>query len=428
MAAVPIPLPPPRPGSPFLLFRKPDFLRLWLGSVASSAGTAVGSLILIWLVYVVTRSPLTISLLGIVQFLPTVAFGLLAGALIDRWDRRRLMIACDAARCGCFGVLALYVLVFGVNTAVLIGIVFVVATFSTIFRPATNAAIPRILGVAEMTDGNGLLQGGSTAAQFVGSPLGGLLLVTTSAAVGLALNALTFAVSGILIFLMVIPAPPKTSAVSVPSKGSLLGDIRAGLGFLKSQRALLVITLTAMVGNFFLTIWGGFQVFYVADHLHAGATAFAVLVASTTAGFLLGSVLPGRLHTDRSPGLWLLPTWGIAGIFIVGLAAVSSLATAVVLEVAASTCLSIGNTTWLSGVQRTVPDEFLGRYFATDEAGSFAMIPAAMAVGGVLVLVLGIEWTYVLAGVGAVVSSVPMFLSTDVKRWGDRRGSLRSAA
>lgn len=424
MTAAPgVPQPPP-PSSPLHLFRKPDFLRLWLGSVSSAAGTAVGSLILIWLVYVLTRSPLTISLLGIVQFLPTVAFGLLAGALIDRWDRRRLMIACDAARAVCFGVLALYVLLFGVNTAVLIGIVFVVATFSTIFRPATNAAIPRILGASEMTDGNGLLQGGSTAAQFVGTPLGGLLLVTTGAAVGLALNALTFAVSGLLIFLMVIPAPPRASAPPSATARSLLADIRAGLGFLRSQRALLVITLTAMVGNFFLTIWGGFLVFYVAEHLHAGATAFAVLVAAGTAGFLLGSVLPGRLHTDRSPGLWLLPTWGIAGVFIAGLAGVSTLEAAVPLEIAASTCLSIGNTTWLSGVQRTVPDEFLGRYFATDEAGSFAMIPAAMAVGGVLVLVLGIEWTFVLAGVGAVVSGVPMFLSRDVRRWGTRRDAL----
>ena len=426
MASVPDPLPPSPPASPFILFRKPNFLRLWLGSVTSAAGTAVGSLILIWLVYVVTRSPLTISLLGIVQFLPTVAFGLLAGALIDRWDRRRLMIACDAARCVCFGVLALYVLVVGVNTAVLIGIVFVVATFSTIFRPAANAAIPRILGAAEMTDGNGLLQGGSTAAQFVGSPVGGLLLVTAGATVGLALNALTFAVSGVLIFMMVIPSPPRAPALPAPSKGSLLGEIRAGLGFLRSQRALLVITLTAMVGNFFLTIWGGFLVFYVAGHLHAGATDFAILVASGTGGFALGSVLPGRLHTDRSPGLWLLPTWGTAGIFVVGLAAVSSLGAAIALEVAASTCLSIVNTTWLTGVQRTVPDEFLGRYFATDEAGSFAMVPAAMAVGGVLVLLWGIEWTFVFAGVGAVVSGIPMFLSTDVKGWGQRRHSVPS--
>jgi predicted MFS family arabinose efflux permease len=330
------------------------------------------------------------------------------------------MITCDLARSLCFGGLALYVLFYGVSTAVLIGVVFVVATFSTLFRPATNAAIPRILPTADLTDGNGLLQGGTTIAQFVGSPVGSLLVVTVGATVGFALNALTFAVSGTMIFLMLIPAGTSAPAVPGSPRGSLLGEVGEGLRYLRSQQALLIITLTAMAANFFLTIWGGFTVLYAAEHLHQGATGFAILVAANTAGFAIGAVLPGRLHADRSPGLWLLPTWGLVGFVVLGMAWTTSLALATALTIAGGALLSMGNTTWLSGVQRTVPDVLLGRYFATDEAGSFAMIPAGLAVGGVLIVAFGISWAYVIAGAGALIANIPLLLSSKVRDWGRR--------
>jgi len=180
----------------------------------------------------------------------------------------------------------------------------------------------------------------------------------------------------------------------------------------------LLITLTAMGANFFLSIWGGFTVIYVADQLHQGAAGFGIMVAANTAGFAIGALLPGRLHTDRAPGLWLIATWGLVGFFIVGLAFTASLPLAVVLTLVGGALLSIGNTTWLTGVQRVVPDEYLGRYFATDEAGSFAMIPAGVAVGGVLVLLIGISRSFVFAGVGAALINLVLLLSPSVRRWG----------
>ncbi len=407
-------------GSPARVLRNPNFRRLWVGSVTSAAGTAVGSIVLTWLVYSSTHSAIAISFLGIVQFLPTLFFGLLAGALIDRLDRRRLMLTCDIGRAICFGTLAAVVLLFGVSLEAILAGVFAVATFSTVFRPATNAAIPRILPTSDLADGNGLLQGGSTIAQFAGSPVGGILILTIGSAVGLALNALTFAVSATMIFLMVIPAAATPSSTVEEHRGSLFGEIREGLRFVLTQRALLIITLTAMAANFFLTMWGAFLVIYAGTHLHLGAAGYAVLVAANTAGFGLGAILPGRTSADRAPGLWLLPTWGIVGFFVIGLAWVSSLWIAVPLSLVAGALLSFGNTTWLSGVQRTVPDRFLGRYFATDEAGSFAMIPAGIAVGGLLVLEWGIVGTYVVAGIGALIVNVPLFLSPAVRAWGRR--------
>ncbi len=409
---------PTAPAGPLRVLRDRNFARLWVGSLTSAAGTAIGSIIIVWLVYAATHSAIAISILGIVQFLPTLGFGLLAGALIDRLDRRRLMIACDVARAITFGGLAIFVLLYGVSLVTLIAAVFVVATFSTVFRPATNASIPRILRSEDLADGNGLLQGGSTIAQFAGSPVGGLVLVTVGAAVGLAINAATFAVSATMIFLMVIGLGSTEPTHPEARRSSLLREVGDGLRYLRSQPVLLLITLTAMGANFFLTMWGGFTVIYAGNALHQGATGYAFLVAASTAGFAIGAILPARIHLERKPGIWVPISWTATGAFVVGLAWVDSLPWAVALSLAGGLGLSVGNTLWLVGVQRTVPDEYLGRFFATDEAGSFAMIPAGLAVGGVLVVLYGIDWTFVVAGVGSAMMNLPLLLSHGIRTWG----------
>jgi hypothetical protein len=75
----------------------------------------------------------------------------------------------------------------------------------------------------------------------------------------------------------------------------------------------------------------------------------------------------------------------------------------------------------LVGVQRSVPDEYLGRFFATDEAGSFAMIPAGLAIGGVLIVLYGISWTYLIAGVGAGAMNIPLVLVPGIRTWGQTK-------
>ena len=378
----------------------------------------MGGVIIVWLLFSSTHSPFTITLLGIANFIPTLTIGILAGALIDRYDRRRLMILADLVRAAAMAVLATYVLFFGFNAVVILAVVLVVAAFSSIFRPATNAILPNLLAKKEVTDGNGLLQAGSTAAQFVGSPVGGLLIVTVGVLSGLIYNAVTFAISAAMLGLMVIPSIVKGPPTSAGRTTSLLREVRDGFRFLRSQRALLNITLAAMAANFFLAMWGLYEVVYVVNALHLGATAYGILLGANTAGFGIGSLLPGRLHTDRRPGIWFSLGWAAAGVGILVLGLVLWFPLSVALFLMIGIFSALGNTTWLSGVQQTVPDEFLGRYFATDEAGSFAMIPAGQVTGGALIFAIGIAPTYLLAGVGNTVASLLLLLSAEVRAWG----------
>ena len=394
-----------------------------MGSVVSSLGTSIGGVVLTWVVFDSSRSPVYVALLGVVGFLPSLLFGLLAGAIVDRVDRRRLMLVCDVARFITLGGLAAYTLVFGVNIVALLGSALIVATFSTVFRPATNAAIPRLVPESEFTDSNGLLMAGTTVAGFVGSPIGGILVITVGVVGGFLANALTFGFSGAMIFLMVIPAVAPREVGVGNRRTSLLFEVREGMRYLRSQKPLLWITLSGMLGNFFLSLFFAFVVIYAAVQLHQGAAGFGVLLAAGAAGWAIGAILPGRIGTGRAPALWYSVAWTTAGLVIVGIGVVRDLPSATILSLAFGILGGIGNTTFFAAVQRLVPSNLLGRYFATDEAGSFAMIPAGQVAGGLLILAIGIGPTYILAGLGAFACNGALLLVPSVRRWGMQSGS-----
>lgn len=416
-------------GSPARVLRRRNYRLLWLGSLGATLGGSIGNVIINWVVYSETHDPLAITALGVVGFVPTLAFGIYAGALIDRWDRRRLMRNCNVGRAISYAGLAVSVLVIGVNLPLVLVCVFATAALSTISRPASNAILPRLLPAQEMTDGNGLLQAGSTAAGFVGSPLGGVILVAgaawlgaqAGAALGLGFNAGTEALAGALIALMVLAPREAGSATEGPQRASLTSEVREGMRFLRTQEALLTITLLAMCANFFLSMFNAYEVVYVVDRLHLGATAFGALLAAATLGFGVGGLLPGRLGADRAPGIWAGAGWGAAGLPIVVLALTASFLPALLCMFAWSCLLSVGQTAWISAAQRTIPDKFLGRYFALDEAGSFAMIPAGQVVGGLAIFAFGVSPTFFVAGAGASISSFAMLASPAVRAWA-RRG------
>lgn len=417
-----------RDGGPLRVLGQRSYRNLWVGSVVSALGVSIGGVVLTWVVYTTTHSPLAVALLGVVGFLPTVLFGLYAGALIDRTDRRRLMIFCDGARFVSLGALAAYTLLFGVSVVAILLAAFLVAAFGTIFRPATNAIIPALLPSREVTDGNGLLMAGTTVASFVGSPVGGLIVIASGVVAGLAANAVTFAFSGAMVSLMIVPLVDRGPSATAGTPGrSLTADVREGLRYLASQRPLLAVTLAGMAANFFLAIFFQYTVFYATDQLHAGVTGFGILLAAGAGGFALGGIIPGRIGVDRAPAVWYAASWTAVGASIFGMAFTHQLAIAIGLMAAFGTLGGIGNTTFFSAVQRTVPPELLGRYFATDEAGSFAMIPAGQVVGGLLVLSAGVAVAYEIAGLGAFVGSGVLLLMPAVRRWGGTPPSTAAA-
>ena len=400
---------------------------LWTGSTASSLGGATTTVALSWIVFSSTGNPFAITLLGLANFVPSLVVGLIAGVLADRYERRRLMLRADIVRAFAVGVLALYLLARGFDLTLTLATVVVVAALSAVFRPASNAILPDLVAGEDLGDANGLLLAGATLGAFLGSAVGGLLVVTVGAVAGFSLNALTYAVSAVTLFLLVVPrtgpGPGSASPPEPRGRRSYVADLREGFAFVRSSAALLWTILASLVANFFLAFYFLYLVVYVPVSLGAGAAVYGTAVALSGLGYGIGSLLVGRFHLARRAGYVYIFGWGSVGILIALLAVVPSVPLLLTIAPAVGVLSGAANTSYLTCVQRVVPGPLLGRFFAIDEVGSFAVLPLGQIAGGLTVVTVGVGWAFLIAGVGTALSSFVLLASRPARELSDAHPS-----
>ena len=162
------------PARPLWLNR--DFVLLWSGQTVSTLGTSVSLLALPLLALALTRSPAQAGFLAAVQSLPYLVFSLPAGALIDRWDRKRVMIRCDAARFIVYGSVPLAYALGHLTIAQLYLVALVGGTAFVFFNIAEVASLPRVVPEARLAQANAINAAAESSAQLVGPGLSGFII------------------------------------------------------------------------------------------------------------------------------------------------------------------------------------------------------------------------------------------------------------
>ncbi len=405
-------------GGPARVLGNRNFRLLWLGSFSSAAGYSVGAIALQWYLYSTTHSPEVIGTLAIVEFLPTLLFGLYAGVLVDRFSRKSIMVSADAARTGILILLAFYVLVHGLNTLVVLAGVGAVTTFTAFFRPASQALLPTLIAERDLPDANGILQAGGTTSSLVGYSVGGTLVATMGIVAALALDSVSFAISAILLLALFLPpsaVPSPSQAESSRDKG---GGILAGFRYLRGNRALFLMMLAGGVGSFLFPIWDTYMVVYVMSGLHEGAFSLGIVFGVSVFSAGLGALASGRLPTQKRPGIWAGMAWGSSGIGIGALALLPPLPVVLALVAMSTFVGQLGYTAWLTGVQRTTPNHLLGRVLTTETTLSWGLFPVAQIMGAYLLLTIGIPLTYLLVGIDMAAGGFVLLTSKAVWEWG----------
>ena len=240
-----------------------------------------------------TRSPLIVSATTGVAWLPWLLFALPGGVLVDRVDRRRLMIAIDWVRAAAMGILATALLAGRAGIALLDGVLFVINAGEVVFRSASQAMTPAVVPRAGLERANGWLVGGTTLMQgMIAGPLGGFLFVL-AACVPFFVNAGTYAASAVLISLVAGTYRTRSAADGGPRR------VRAELaeGFRWLARQQLLRTMAVLIGllNLTLTAATAVLVLLARERLHLGAVGYGALFTCEAAGALLGSVCGDRL-------------------------------------------------------------------------------------------------------------------------------------
>ncbi|HTT16465.1 MAG TPA: MFS transporter [Thermoplasmata archaeon] len=401
------------------LMRNANYVRVFAAGLGSVAGSAIASVCLVWIVAERTGSALDVGLLAVAWVGSALAFSVFGGALVDRYDRRRLMILADVARAAAMASVTIELAVRGFDLASLLAAYAVVGAFTTVFNPAEQALVPQIVPGEHVADANGLVRSSRSALQFVGAAVAGVLLVSVGPVWGLGANAITFALSASLITGMRIgPARPRPGGAVLPS---YFADLAAGFRWLWGAKGFLQLTVSATFFNFCSGVVGTFLVFFATLVLHSGALTYALLLAAEVAGTGLGSLLVGRLGAVRWAGAaWTVPYGVASGAVVVVLAAWPSLPVAFAALFALGGLAGFAGTAWLTAAQLLVPTEMQGRYFGVDSFGSIAILPAAQLGGALLVSGYGPRTTYLAVGLLWVVTGVVFLVPRALRRLGYR--------
>lgn len=292
-----------------------DFVLLWTAGVASSFGSQLTLVAYPLLVLALSGSAVQAGLLGSVGMLTRTLLRLPAGALVDRWDRRLVMLWCDAVRAVVLSGVVISVFTGTVNFWVLLVASAAESVFTVLFVPAERAALRSVVPAAGLTPALAANEARQHAAQLAGPPLGGLLF-----GVGRSLPFLGDAVSYLYSFVAVllIRTPLQVQARTSDRRG-LVREISDGLALTWRQPLVRAIALCVAGSNVVYTALF-FGIIVVAQQGGASATSIGVMLGATGVGGLLGAVAAPRLIAAFAPVTVLL------GVLWAGVAAIPVMA------------------------------------------------------------------------------------------------------
>jgi MFS family permease len=289
-------LPAERPSTAAAARLDGGFARLWAAGTTSALGSGLATVAAPLLVASRTDDPLTVSLTAAVSWLPWLLFALPGGVLVDRVDRRRLMIAIDVVRVVVVAVLALAVATGRAGVLLLFAALFVVSTGEVVFRSANQAVVPAVVPRPLLERANGWLFAGTMVAQqLVAGPLGGFLFVL-AASIPFWVNAGTYAASAVLIALLagVFRAAAPGGDGPLPRR-SVRREVAEGFRWLRSQR--LLRTMAVLIGLLNVTLTAATAVLVLVAHqrLGLGSVGYGLLFTAMALGGLAGALVGDRL-------------------------------------------------------------------------------------------------------------------------------------
>lgn len=340
------------------LWASRNFRLLFTASAASNLGDGLVAVAVPWLATLLTRDPLLIGLVAAARQAPWALMSLPAGVLADRHDRRRLLIAADAARIAAALALVVLALLAPPGTAaalVLALLAFVLGCAEVLHDNTAQSFLPAVVAKDRLEDGNGTLWAAEQVMnQFAGPPLAGIL-IGTSIAAPFGLNAAVLAGAIALVTQMRLPkAEPAPHKPFGPA-------IREGLAFLWQHESLRRMALALGAFNFIGSIFWALVVLYAQEVLGLDATGYGLLMAAAALGGFAGSLLGPRILRRIGQKTGLL--CGVAGFSVAS--AVLGFSTNLWLVGAVLLLDGFGNMLWnltsVSYRQRHIPEPLLGR-------------------------------------------------------------------
>ncbi|MBE2237344.1 MAG: MFS transporter [Caldilineaceae bacterium] len=414
-------------GSPLVrVLRLRDFRLLWIGQATSLLGDHFHFIAISWLVLQLTNDPLALGMVLALGGVPRAIFTLIGGAITDRFSPRTVMLLSDLGRLALTLVLAVLVLTGAMQVWMFYGFALIFGVVSGFFLPASMAILPTVTRPEELQGGNALVQGSSQLVSFLGPMLAGGVIAwfahfgaasTASPQLGvgvaLLLDAATFAISVVTLWLIQARAARQTGAAA--AQQDVWQAIRQGLHYAWEQPMLR--SLLILIAALNLLIVGPLAVgvpVLANQRLAEGAAAFGIIMGAYAGGNLLGIVVAGMVRTTRATGLIviLFVTFFGAGMMAMGWITTTWAGAAIMAALGLGNgYLSIRLITYL---QRRTPPDLLGRIMSLILFANVGLAPLSQAIAGALSRG-SVSWLFFGAGVALVGVAVWLALQPFVR-------------
>lgn len=378
--------------------------RLALGRFISFAGSLAAGTALTFTIYERTDSAVWISATMLLTWGIIGFFGPWAGAIGDRYDRRRVMIASELGATACWLAMIPFE-----DPAILLAIAFAASLLGAPFYPAASAAVPNVAGEEHVAWANSLLAVGSNAGLTIGPLVGGLLVAVLDARWVFLVNAASFAVSALLTASVHadFSDPERGEAEAAEHRGTI-----AGARFLRGDRVLrtLLISWMAFILGMATTIVADPV---LADEFGVGSFGYGLMAVCWGGGTILGAWF-GRRVTEEREARWVVGFSFLVALTGFGVALSPTFWIALVFF--ALFGITDGPTQVIEQnlLQRRTPDAVRSRVIGVWEAAHHAALVVALMAGGWLVSAVGPRPAYAIGGVAGLVGTA---LLLPLLRW-----------
>jgi MFS family permease len=366
----------------------------WTSNLGDGIALAAGPL----LIAAQTSDPFLVALAGLLQRLPWLLFGLYAGVLADRVNRRVLVVTVDLIRAGVLAVLTVALVTGRVNVAVVLGTMFLLGTAEVFADTTTGTLMPMVVAKADLGIGNARMMAGAlTMNQLVG-PAVGAVLFAAGMAWPFLVQAVCVALGAVLISRIVLPPLQR------PATPSHIGrDIAEGLRWTWGNGPVRTLTITIITFNVTFGAAWSVLVLYATETLDLGAVGFGLLTTVGALGGIAGTASYDWLERHASLATIMRVGLLVETLTHLGLALTTTPWVAMVILFAFGAHAFVWGTTSSTVRMRAVPMELQGRVGSLYAIGVFGGLIAGQALGGVIAQIWGITAPFWFAFVGSAV-------------------------
>jgi len=380
------------------IIRNSNFAFLWVGHLISHAGDAVYAIALPWLMLELTGSKSQTAIVSMSAYLPALLFGLVAGSVVDHYNRKWIMIFSDIIR-ALLVVIVPISLIYGFVSPLLIGIItFSLSAFSTFFYPARDSLIPHITTPEELPAANSAISVSGQMSHLLGPLFAGVGISLLGLTHLFTADAISFLFSIVMISL--VKAPSQRSHLH--NQSSQWEGVKKGLSFVHQQRGLRRLLLLTFVNNIF--IMGpaiiGLPVF-VKEVLTDDFTVLAQLETAMAGGMIAGSFIFWKAIKKWNPVHILLFGIILDGITYTFLFWVESTLSGIFVLLIHGIGIPLITVSRTTIIQRSVPDHFRGRLFSMVYMAVMGTTALSVGMTGFILEYITSSQLFLIIGIGA---------------------------